>query len=353
MSTDVTIWGGRVWTFPDDFYGTTGYEYITNNPLLYQDIASACAAAVAAGVQLGYSTSSSTSISDTDIDLNKAITVEASKGFITGQLVKGSYTSDFGQYWLGEVVSYSGTTLTVYIYYTTVTAARTAWAISMQSGNVTCNTGTSTAGAIALFNGTAGNDIKAMTSGDLSTVLANLGVSGTQEIPVMVGFIQPRNSGGCGVMEVIEPSANGPNYRGLPFDATTQEYAQFTIPLPTKWNRGTITAKFLWTHASAAADNRVAWNIAGVAVSNDDAFNVAFGTARQVNDGASSGGTANDLYLSDATAAITIAGTPAAGDLICFQVSRVATDATYDIMSVDAYLLGVILYIEVSAGNDE
>lgn len=351
-SSQVTIWGGRVWTFPDDFYGTTGYEYIVNNPLLYSDIANACAAAVAAGVQLGYSTSSSTSIDDTDVDASVAITVEAGKGFIAGQLVKGSWTGGIGEFFLAEVESYSGTTLTVYIYYTSVTTARTAWAISMQSGNVTCNQGSSTDKAIALFNGTLGNELKPMDSGDLATVLAALTISGTQEIPVMAGNIAPAATGGCGSIEFVNISANGPDLRGLPFDATTQEYAHFSLYLPPKWDRGTILARFIWAHNSAASDNKVAWNIQAVARSDDDPLNVAFGTARQVNDGAGTGGTADDVYITDDTSAITIAGTPAQGDLIYFRVSRVATDATNDTMTVDAYLIGIILTIETTSGAD-
>lgn len=45
--TTVTFPNGNDYTFPDDFFGTQGYEYVTNFPLLVQDIVSLQAEIVA------------------------------------------------------------------------------------------------------------------------------------------------------------------------------------------------------------------------------------------------------------------------------------------------------------------
>jgi hypothetical protein len=135
----------------------------------------------------------------------------------------------------------------------------------------------------------------------------------------------------------------------LDFDSTTQEFAQFAFTIPKGWNRGTITADFVWRHPATATNFGVRWGLQAVAVSNDDAIGVAFGTAQEVTD---AGGTTNDQYLSDETPAITVAGTPAAADRIYFQVYRAPAHAG-DTMGVDASLLEVGLWITTNQNTDD
>jgi hypothetical protein len=138
-------------------------------------------------------------------------------------------------------------------------------------------------------------------------------------------------------------------FRTLDFDTTTQEFAQFAVRMPRSWNEGTITAAFTWSHASTTTNFGVVWNIAGVATSDDDAGDVAFGTAQQVAD---TGGTTNDVYITAATSAVTIAGTPQNEDLVMFQVARVPADGS-DTMAIDGRLHGVTLYITTNAMTDD
>lgn len=146
----------------------------------------------------------------------------------------------------------------------------------------------------------------------------------------------------------VEMSTNKNMFRTLDFDATTQEFAQFSVRMPKSWDEGTVTAAFTWSHASTATNFGVVWALEGVALSDDDAGDVAFGTAQQVAD---TGGTTNDIYISSATSDITIAGTPQAEDLVMFQVKRVPSDGS-DTLAVDARLHGVTLYITTDAAND-
>ena len=60
-------------------------------------------------------------------------------------------------------------------------------------------------------------------------------------------------------------------------------------------------------------------SLAGIAFSNDDAMDTAFGTLQSATDTLL---TANDCHISPTTAAITISGTPAAEDLVFFQITR-------------------------------
>lgn len=144
-----------------------------------------------------------------------------------------------------------------------------------------------------------------------------------------------------------ETSTNKVMIRTLDFDKDADEFAQFSIRMPKSWNESTVTAEFLWSHAAAATFD-VVWGLQGVAVSNDDTLEVAFGTAITVTD---SGGTTNDLYITADTSAITIAGTPAAEDMVIFQVYRDA-NAGGDTLDVDARLHGVALFITCNILTD-
>ena len=86
-----------------------------------------------------------------------------------------------------------------------------------------------------------------------------------------------------------------------------------------------------------------------MALSDADALDAAFGTAQFSND---TGGATDTVYIGPESAAITVAGTPQAGDLVVFQVLRKADDGTNDTLAVDARLLGLRLYITTDAADD-
>ena len=127
------------------------------------------------------------------------------------------------------------------------------------------------------------------------------------------------------------------------FDAAADEFVCVRVALPDEWNLGTIKAKVYWTAASGSDD--VVWGVQGIALSEGDAIDTAYGTAKTVTDTIT---TANDVHVSAATAAITIGGTPALGDVIYVQVYRDA-DAVGDTCAVDARLIGIMLQYTESA----
>jgi len=120
-------------------------------------------------------------------------------------------------------------------------------------------------------------------------------------------------------------------------DDTTSESVQFKWAMPDEWDRGTVKVKFYMvsTNSSGAA----VFNLAGGAASHDDAFGAILGTAQQSTNTVTA---ANDLSVSAATAAITMAGTPALGDLLILKLSRLPGDDG-DTLGGDARLLGLQL----------
>ncbi len=134
---------------------------------------------------------------------------------------------------------------------------------------------------------------------------------------------------------------------GLDFDQATNEHAQFYWLPPKSWDRGTVTAEFVWT--TAASSGSVIWGLRGYALSDDDAMDLAaLGTAQVVTDAFIA---AADVHRSGETAAITIGGTPATGDLVLFEAYRDAA-AGGDTLNGDARLLGVRIFFTTNAATD-
>ena len=170
---------------------------------------------------------------------------------------------------------------------------------------------------------------------------------GKHSIWVPAEGISPRDNAGCAELATTAAGTTGrPDIRALAFDKDSDEHAQFTIAMPKMWNGGTITAQFYWTNAAATSGTCV-WGLQGVSLSNDDAIDTAFGTAVVTSD--TQTGTAKDVHISSESSAITIAGSPAAGDLTCFQVFR---DVSEDNLNEDALLLGIKIFYTITLGND-
>lgn len=171
---------------------------------------------------------------------------------------------------------------------------------------------------------------------------------GKHAVWVAAGSITPSATGGCAALATIASASNQPDIQTLDFDATTQEYAQFSIHMPSSWNEGTITFKPVWSHAATTTNFGVVWDLQAVSVSDDDGIAVAFGTAQTSTD---TGGTTNDVYIGPESSAITVGGTPAAGDMVFFRLSRVTGNGS-DTMAIDARLHGITVFMTTDAGTD-
>ena len=146
----------------------------------------------------------------------------------------------------------------------------------------------------------------------------------------------------------LESSTNDRNYTVLDFDTTADEHAQFQVAMPKSWNLGTVTFRGYWSTAGAVTTG-IALGLEGGALSDNEAIDAAWGTAVVVTDDAQSA--AGEIYVTAESAAVTIGGTPAAGDLCWFRVFRDVSDANDD-MTQDMRLIGIDLFITLTTGND-
>jgi hypothetical protein len=171
---------------------------------------------------------------------------------------------------------------------------------------------------------------------------------GKHAVPINAAALHPRQTNGCASLAYLSGASDQPDVPYLAFDASSAEYAGIVIPAPKSWNESTVTFAVHWAHPATVTNFGVTWKLRAVAVSNDDATAVNFGSAVAVSD---TGGTTSDVYRSDESAAVTIGGTPAEHDLLFLEIYRDPADGS-DTMTVDAYLLGVTVFFTTNAATD-
>jgi hypothetical protein len=280
---------------------------------------------------LSLSTSSTSTTSNTIGTGSKSFTVETGKGYLAGQSLSIANTTTPTNRMFAVVTSYNSGTgaLVVNVQAIEGSGTFTAWSIALAFNGVIST------GQIA---------DNAVTNVKLDSTVTPIGL---QTIYIPAGAMIPRTSNGA-AFGTLETTTNKVMVRTLDFDTATTEYAQFNVRMPKSWDEGTVTAYFIWSHPATTTNFGVVWGLQGVAISDDDALDVAFGTVQVIAD---TGGTTNDLYQSAITPAITIGGTPQELDYVTFQIYRDVA-AGGDTMAVDARLHGVVLMYSTNRGND-
>lgn len=195
-------------------------------------------------------------------------------------------------------------------------------------------------GAANTIFGSDGTDPSWRTRQALGLLIQGLA---TIFVPALAMSARTTNGAASGT---AESTTNKVMTKSLDFDQTTQEFAQFAVRFPKSWNEGTVTFAPIWSAASGSGG--VVWALQGVALSDDDALDTAYGTEQTSTDTLIATG---DVHVGPTSAAITIAGTPAAGDWVSFQLKRNVSDGS-DTLSGDARLIGLVLFFTTDAQDD-
>ncbi len=184
---------------------------------------------------------------------------------------------------------------------------------------------------------TAVKGVASFNSTDFAVAAGAVSLQRSRNFILTAGGGWPSTTAGCAANTKVEYATNKVNLYLLDFDAATAEYAEWTAVMPADYNGGTITAIFYWL-ANDATTNAVVWGLQGRCYADADAIDQAMGTAQTVTDANAS--TANQVRISAATAAITLAGAPAANQLVQFRAYRDATVGG-DTLAVDARLIQI------------
>ena len=184
-------------------------------------------------------------------------------------------------------------------------------------------------------------------SGVLKSGTAAVKVAGTETIFVPAQAMFGTTTNGAEA-NAVETTAVRPELKVLDFDASTNEYAQFSIAMPKSWNLGTVTYQVFWSPSNTNTDGCI-FALQGVSCTEGDTADVVFGTAVEVEDDGI--GTVEDVQMSAVSGAVTIAGSPADNDYTFFQLFRNAADGSDDFTG-DARVLGIKLFYTTDAAND-
>jgi len=146
----------------------------------------------------------------------------------------------------------------------------------------------------------------------------------------------------------VETTATRPDLKVFDFDASTKQYTQFTVAMPKSWNEGTLTYQVYWSPSTTNTGNAI-FGLQAVACADSDTIDVAYGTAINLTDAGI--GTVEDQQITSESSAITVAGSPAAGEQTYFQLFRDAADGS-DTFTGECRVLGVKLFYTTDAAND-
>lgn len=170
-------------------------------------------------------------------------------------------------------------------------------------------------------------------------------VIGTQDfwIPAGAWVVDPT---ACTGADITDTKVGSVYTSTINFDASSSEDAQFTWHPPANWDNSTVLWQLVWTNTCGTAAETIDFDLAGVALSDDDPIGSAtFGTAKSVTDTFTA---QNDHNVTAFSTVLTIGGSPATGDSIVFKLSR---DTASDDLTGDCKVLGINIRATVNAGT--
>ena len=171
--------------------------------------------------------------------------------------------------------------------------------------------------------------------------------SGKETIWIPAGAMYPNTTAGCSALTQVELS-NGPELKVLDFDASSDEFAQFTVSFPKSWDEGTVTFQAFWT-VTGTDTGTVSWALTGRGFADNAEINHADGFPTAVVATAKAfSGTTDDMTISAESGTLAILDR-AVDTTTFFEISRFTS---VDTQTGDARLIGIKLFFTTNAKND-
>lgn len=145
------------------------------------------------------------------------------------------------------------------------------------------------------------------------------GVDPYRTITLVAGFVAPATTGGCADVATDEFTTNDIDVKYLAFDSSSTESAFAVVQMPDSWDAGTIQYRYSWFSDTGTTSETVNFGLKGRSFADGDSLDQAPGTAITVSDTNVSPKT---MRTSSWSGDVTIAGTPAAGEVVYLKLTR-------------------------------
>lgn len=159
-------------------------------------------------------------------------------------------------------------------------------------------------------------------------VIPDPGITNPEEmvVDVYARDMVPTLTDGCSALATVALGGLKPNIHTLGFSNTIQQSADFEVLMPDGWVGGQFNFRIYWSHTTGATSFNVKWQLGAHSVADDETIGVELVGGNVVSD---VGGTANNLYITSATASIPITNAfSEPGDLVFFRISRLINGVT-------------------------
>jgi len=146
--------------------------------------------------------------------------------------------------------------------------------------------------------------------------------------------------------EKVETPTNKITYYYTPFDGSTNQSKEIIIPMPYNWDLGTVTAVIYYIPEGTTGGTTIKWIVAAVSVADNETPDQAFGTPITITDTIQ---TALRQHITPESAAITIGGTLAGGNVVHWRITR---DAATDNNTAITRFLGITIFYNINKENN-
>lgn len=175
-----------------------------------------------------------------------------------------------------------------------------------------------------------------------------MGDLGYRSFTIPAGSMKPTTTSGCEGSQTYELATNDIDYDYIAFDKDADENAYANVFMPVSYDGGAIQFRFLWTTLTGGASaETVVIELAGRSFASGDAGDQANGTEIEVSDTWEAD---KDMMISDWSADITLAGTPAGGEMAHLELMR---DTSEDDLAEDARIIAIQLRYKINKYSEE
>ena len=181
------------------------------------------------------------------------------------------------------------------------------------------------------------------TEDDEAMVVNNM-LKATKQFPIPASAFRPQANDPAAGLTTREFGANNTNVEVMEFTDVADSSAYVNFIMPEDWNLGTFILRYYWFREDDEAtpeSKTISFDFSAVSFSNFVAIgSVSYSTPITLADTSDASAAEDKCNISGQSTAITVQGTPAAGDWINLRITDDVTDST---TSGSTFFVGLVI----------